>query len=109
MISDNESVEERPMISLNIDPRKQLFARFFRQFPNRRLQIAADRILRQLVALDIPMAGKPGGWAGGIVYAVSSIGVGVPGILNSQLDDIFQVSMVTIYKRASQVRKFLAL
>jgi hypothetical protein len=94
------------MIAINVDPRKKIFTRFFRQFPNRRLQIAADRILRQLVALNVPMGGKLGGWAGGIVYAVSSIGVGVPGVLNSELEDVFHVSMSTIYKRAAQVRKF---
>jgi hypothetical protein len=94
------------MIAINVDPRKKLFARFFRQFPNRRLQITSDRILRQLVALNIPMGGKPGGWTGGIVYAVSSIGVGVPGILNEELEEVFKVSMSTIYKRAAQVRKF---
>ena len=97
------------MIALNIDPRRQLLARFFRKFPNRRVQIAADRILKQLLTLQVPMAGKPGGWAGGIVYAVSSIGVGVPGVLNSELESVFQVSMATIYKRAAQIRTSLAL
>lgn len=94
------------MIAINADPRKILFARFFRQFPNRRLQTTTDQILRQLLELNVPMGGNPGGWAGGIVYAVSSVGVGVPGILNKELEEAFKVSMSTIYKRAAQVRKF---
>lgn len=96
------------MIAPNIDPQKQLLIRFFKQFPNRQLQAASNLVHKQLVGLKSPMPGKPGGWAGGIVYAISSIGVGVPGVLNGELQESFQVSMATIYKRAAQIRKLLA-
>ena len=86
---------------------KQLLAAFFKKYPNPRLQVEVNRILKRLLALKIPMPGKPGGWAGGIVYAMSSIGVGVPGVLNSELEKAFNVSMGTIYKRAAMIRKLL--
>ncbi len=86
---------------------QQLLAAFFKKYPNPRLQVEVNRILKRLLVLKIPMPGKPGGWAGGIVYAMSSIGVGVPGVLNSELEKVFNVSMGTIYKRAAMVRKLL--
>ena len=86
---------------------KQLLEAFFTKYPNAHLRDQADRTLKKLIASGIPVVGKLGGWAGGIVYAVSSIGVGVPGILNSELEEAFGVSMGTIYKRAAMVRKLL--
>ena len=86
---------------------QRLLAAFFKKHPNPRLQIRVNRILKRLLALKIPMRGKPGGWVGGIVYAMSSIGVGVPGVLNSELEKAFNVSMGTIYKRAAAIRKLL--
>jgi hypothetical protein len=83
----------------------RLLAAFFKKYPNKRFQVEANRILKRLLALKIPMPGKPGGWAGGIVYAISSIGVGVPGVLNSELEKAFNVTMGTIYKRAAMIRK----
>jgi hypothetical protein len=71
------------------------------------LQVKVNRILKRLLALKIPMPGKRGGWAGGIVYAMSSIGVGVPGVLNNELEKAFNVSMGTVYKRAAMIRKLL--
>jgi len=96
------------MIALNIDPRKQLLIQFFQRFPNQELQAASNSLLRLLVRSDLPMKGKPGGWAGGIVYAASSIGVGVPGVFNRELEEAFHVSMATIYTRAWQIRRLLA-
>ena len=50
---------------------------------------------------------KPAGWAGGIVYAVGSCGVGVPGLLNRELEAAFGVRMTEIYQRASKVKELL--
>lgn len=86
---------------------QQLLAAFFKKHPNPHLQVEVNRILKRLLALKIPMPGKQGGWAGGIVYAMSSIGVGVPGVLNSEVEKAFNVSMGTIYKRAAMIRKLL--
>jgi hypothetical protein len=86
---------------------QRLLAAFFKKYPNVHLQIEVDRILKRLLALRIPMPGKPGGWAGGIVYAMSSIGVGVPGALNRELEKSFNVSVGTIYRRAAVIRKLL--
>ena len=88
---------------------QQLLVAFFTNYPNARMKVGADRILKRFMARKIPMHGKPGGWAGGIVYAVSSIGVGVPGVLNSELEEAFGVSMGTIYKRAAMIRKLQGL
>ena len=86
---------------------QQLLAAFFKRYPNPRIQIEVDRILKRLLALKTPMPGKPGGWAGGLVYAMSSIGVSVPGVLNSEIEKAFNVTMGTIYKRAAMIQKLL--
>ena len=86
---------------------RKLLGEFFAKYPNDRLKIRAHRTLTKLLADQVSMSGKPGGWAGGVVYAVSSIGVGVPGVLNSELEEVFGVSMGTIYKRAAMIRKLL--
>ena len=88
---------------------QQLLSDFFNKFPNIRLQVEANRTLEKLLSCKSLMPGKPGGWAGGILYAISSIGVGVPGVLNSELEEAFSVSMGTIYKRATKIREVLAL
>ena len=84
---------------------QQLLMAFFKKFPNPPLQAKVDCMLKSLLDFKIPMPGKPGGWAGGIVYAVSSIGAGMPGVLNSELEKAFDVSMGTIYKRAAMIRE----
>ena len=84
---------------------QQLLTAFFKEFPNPPLQAKANRILKRFMALQIAMPGKPGGWAGGMVYAVSSIGAGMPGVLNSEIEKAFDVSMGTIYKRAAKIRQ----
>jgi len=86
---------------------RRLLKEFFAKYPNAQLQVQADRTLKKLLTSNIPMLGKPGGWAGGILYAISSIGVGVPGILNSELEKVVGVSMGTIYKRAVTIRGIL--
>ena len=98
MVAKKETVEQAL---------EKLLTCFFKKYPNPQLQVEVNRILKRLLALKIPMSGKPGGWVGGIVYAMSSIGVGVPGVLNSELEVVFNVSMGTIYKRAAGVRKLL--
>jgi hypothetical protein len=86
---------------------QQLLTAFFEKYPNPHLRTRADRTLKKLLANKFPMPGNPGGWAGGIVYAISSIGVGVPGVLNSELEEAFSTSMGTVYKRAATIRKLL--
>ncbi|HBG27662.1 MAG: hypothetical protein A2Y10_10330 [Planctomycetes bacterium GWF2_41_51] len=98
------------MIAMNQNSEQayqQLFAAFFKRYPNPQLQKEVNRILKRFLALKIPMPGKSGGWAGGMVYSMSSIGVGVPGVLNSELEKSFNVSMGTIYKRAAMIRELL--
>ena len=86
---------------------RRLLTAFFRKYPNERIRMAANRALAMLVACRLRWSGKPGGWAGGLVYAISSIGVGVPGVLNRELEEVFGVSMSTIYKRAAKIRELL--
>jgi len=100
MIAMNETVDQSC---------QSLLAAFFKKFPNDRLQVKVNHILKKLTTLKFPMPGKAGGWAGGIVYAVSSFGVGVPGVLNSELEEAFKVSMGTMYKRAAMIRELLSL
>lgn len=91
---------------------RQLLTAFCTKFPNTGLQVITDHILKILLAHQIPMFGKPGGWAGGIVYAVTNQGrraCGVPGLLNQECEEFFHVSMGTIYRRAAKITKLLAI
>ena len=51
---------------------QQILTAFFDKFPDRQLQVEANSMLRMLAKLDFPMPGKPGGWAGGIIYAAAT-------------------------------------
>jgi len=103
------------MIALNKNPGqacRQLLTAFFTKSPNTRLQSKANCLLKMLLAQQIPMAGKPGGWAGGIIYAVANQGFlpcGVPGLLNQECEELFNVSMGTIYRRAWHIKRSLSL
>ena len=91
---------------------QQLLTDFFTKYPNVRLQVQAGRTLKKLLASKIPMPGKPGGWAGGIVYALANQfrqACGVPGLLNQEAEEFFCVSMGTIYKRAAKIRMLLGM
>jgi len=96
-----------------MDPTCQrLLASFFKKYPNHRLQIEVDRILKRLLALKIPMPGKQGGWAGGIVYALANQycrPCGIPGLLNKESEEFFNVSIETIYRRARRIRELLVI
>ena len=84
--------------------------RFFDAHPDEALQERALRALDLLLAhkeaKDV-LIKKPAGWAGGIVYAVGSRGVGVPGLLNRELEAAFSVRMTEIYQRAAKVKDLL--
>ena len=94
-----------------IDPTyQQLLAAFFKKYPNPHLQIEVNRILKRLLALKIPMPGKPGGWAGGIIYALANQycrPCGISGLLNKESEEFFNVSIETIYRRARRIRELL--
>src|SRR5208282_4064765 len=59
------------------------------------------------VARGKSLAGRPGAWGGGIIYAVGSRGVGVPGVQNRELEAAFGVRMNEIYRRAAMVKDML--
>ena len=89
---------------------QQLLAAFFKKYPNPGLQVEVDKILKSLLDFQTPMPGKPGGWAGGIVYAAANCcksACGIPGLLNSECEAFFGASMSTIYKRAWMIRKLI--
>jgi hypothetical protein len=94
-----------------IDPTcQQLLAYFFQKYPNPHLQIEVNRILKRFLALKIPMLGKPGGWAGGIIYALANQyrrPCGIPSLLNKEIEKFFNVSIETIYRRARRIRELL--
>ncbi len=82
--------------------------RFLRIYGDRILAESATKALRFLVASDVSFAGKPAGWAAGIIYALANLGrrpCGVPGILNAEFEQFFAVSMSTVRKRAAQVHR----
>ena len=89
---------------------QSLLESFFAKFPNLRVQVETDCILKIILAHEIPLPGKPCGWAGGILYAVSNKGrwpCGVLGLLNKEIEEFFGVSMSTIYKRAAVISRLL--
>lgn len=89
---------------------RELITDFFQKFPNAHWQAETNRALKSLLAQQTPMLGKPGGWVGGIIYAVANQygrACGIPGLLNKESEAFFDVSMGTIYKRAWQIRRLL--
>jgi len=101
MIAKNETVEQAC---------QKLLSTYFKKYPDKNLQAEADRIIISLSDFNILISGKPGGWAGGIIYALANQyhrACGIPGLLNKECEELFKVSMGTIYKRAAQTRKLL--
>jgi hypothetical protein len=91
---------------------QELLAAFFKHFPNSRLQSEVNCVLKSLMDFRIPMPGKSGGWAGGMIYALANRcrrACGIPGLLNKESEEFFNVSMSMIYKRAAVIRKLLTM
>lgn len=85
--------------------------RFFRAHRDAATQSRVMKALRLLAACEKPLRGKPEGWAAGIIYWVANHdrqACGVPGLLNSEVEALFGVSMGTIRKRAAQIGRLLA-
>lgn len=85
---------------------------FFGSYRDAAMQKRALKALRFLTACDKPLLGKPEGWAAGIIYALATRdrrACGVPGVLNSDFEQFFGVSLGTIRKRAAQIEESLAL
>ena len=83
---------------------------FFSRHPDAALHGRALKTLRLLMACDETLAGKSAGWAAGVIYAAANRGrqaCGVPGILNTDFETFFGVSMGTIRRRAAQVAALL--
>jgi hypothetical protein len=79
---------------------------FFASYREAALEKRAMKALRLLATAEKPLAGKPEGWAAGIIYAVANLdrqACGIPGLLNSEFIDFFGVSMETVRKRAANV------
>lgn len=85
--------------------------RFFSEFPNADLRRRSEKVLRLVVTSEEGFKGKPEGWAAGIIYAAANRdrqAVGVPGLLNSEFEQFFGVSMGTVRRRAAQVAEALS-
>jgi len=84
--------------------------RFFETYYEVTMAKAAMKALRFLAISDVAMEGKPAGWAAGTIYALANRdkrACGVPGLLNSEVEEFFDVSMSTVRKRAAQVERAL--
>ena len=88
---------------------QDLLDAFFERYPNDELRDQVGQVLVFLLGRDMAMRGAPGGWAGGIVYAVGGKGCGVPVVLNADLEKAFGTTMGTIRRRAEQIRQELGL
>ena len=87
----------------------QLFNAFFKKHPNDNLRKRTALSLLAVMKRQKVFPGKPEGWAAGILFAVGSVGCGVPDVLNGELEKAFGVTMSTIYKRAWAIRRVLGL
>ena len=90
---------------------RERLERFFGAHPDAAMQKRALKVLRFLTTGDKQLAGKPEGWAAGIIYTVANRdrrACGVPGLLNSEFEALFGVSMGTTRKRAAQIETLLA-
>lgn len=91
---------------------RERLERFFDEHPDAATRSRALKALRLLTACEKPLRGKPEGWAAGIIYGVVNRdrrACGVPGLLNSEVEAFFGVSMGTIRRRAAQIERLLAL
>jgi len=88
---------------------RKLLDGFFERHPNEELRERARQALNALLGRGMALGGAPGGWAGGIVYAVGGTGCGVPGVMNADLEAAFGTTMGTIRRRAEQIKNELDL
>ena len=82
---------------------------FFEKYPDDAFRKAAFELLDKLLASSQQLSGKPGGWAGGLVYAISAW---LPlrrrhVILNAELEEVFGTTMGTIRTRAERIWQIL--
>ena len=70
---------------------------------HRHLPPKARRIVKMLVGSGEPLRGKPGGWAGGIVHAMTHRTCGIPGVLNADAEKAFGATIGIIRKRSAQI------
>lgn len=90
---------------------RESLERFFGEHADAATQRRVLKVLRLLAACEKPLRGKPEGWAAGIVYGLANRdrqACGVPGLLNSEVEALFGVSMGTIRRRAAQIDRLLA-
>jgi hypothetical protein len=90
---------------------RDLLERFFDIRPNVAMKKRALKAWRFLAVSEDRLTGKPEGWAAGIIYAVANRdrqACGVPGLLNSEFEALFGVSMGTVRTRAAQIERLLA-
>jgi hypothetical protein len=85
----------------------ELFIAFFKNRPHDGLLERSVMAMLAVTKRQKCFPGKHEGWAAGIIFAVGSMGCGVPGVLNSELEKAFGVTMSTIYKRAWAVKRLL--
>ena len=82
--------------------------RFLRIHGNRALTERATKALRFLVASDVSFAGRPSGWAAGIIYMLVNLDrypIRVPGFLNAEFEEFFDITMSTVRKRAAEIHR----
>lgn len=87
----------------------QLFNAFFKKYPNNELRKRATMALLAVMRRQKSFPGKHEGWAAGIMFAVCSVGCGVPDVTNGEVEKMFGVTMSTVYKRAWAVKRLLGL
>ncbi len=105
----NPNAKESAMPKMDQTDWKQIAGQlenFFVRYPNPALKAKTLQAMRAMQRKVACPAGNPSGWAGGILYAAANDGktpVGIPGLLNSEVEKFFGVTMGTIRRRAARV------
>ena len=100
------SVAERPVpLTANWAEIENLLDSFFQRYPDDAYRDVARDFLGKLVANSPEVSGRPGGWAGGLVYAISAW---TPlrrrhVIRNAEYEELFGTTMGTIRTRAERI------
>jgi hypothetical protein len=83
----------------------KLLSRFSARFPDAAFHFAASEALVNLLVERDQRGGEPGGWVGGLVYMIAKHDPEIkpPPFNNSDLEEVFGVSMSTIRKRADKL------
>ena len=84
---------------------RERFERCFHNHPNNGMRKRALQVLRFLTISSTPLPGELEDWAEGIIFIANQgrMSLGFPGLLNSEFQKLYGVSIETVRKRAAEI------